>query len=67
MNEDRLEGQWKQIRGEVRKQWGKLTDDDLDRIAGDRDKLEGRIQELYGRAKDDVRREVDTFYDRRRP
>ena len=68
MNEDRIEGQWKQIRGEVRKQWGKLTDDDLDKIAGDRDKLEGRIQELYGRAKDDVRREVDTFYDRsRRP
>lgn len=65
MNKDRIEGQWKQVRGEVRKQWGKLTDDDLDKIAGERDKLEGRIQELYGRSRDEVHREVDAFYDGR--
>jgi len=48
MNWDRIEGNWKQFKGEVKQRWGKLTDDELDVIAGKRDKLAGRIQEAYG-------------------
>ena len=66
MNEDRLKGQWKQIRGEVKKQWGKLTDDDLDQIDGQRDKLEGRVQELYGHSREQVHEQVDRLFDARR-
>ena len=47
MNADIFKGKWKQLRGDVKKWWGDLTDDDLDRIAGERDKLVGRIQERY--------------------
>ena len=64
MNEDRIKGNWKQFTGKIKEQWGKLTDDDLDVIAGKRDQLEGKIQERYGKAKDDVRKDVDTWYDR---
>jgi uncharacterized protein YjbJ (UPF0337 family) len=63
---DRLEGNWKQFKGKVKEQWGKLTDDDLDVISGRRDQLEGKIQERYGYAKDQVRREVDDWYNRQR-
>ncbi|HUP25512.1 MAG TPA: CsbD family protein [Thermoanaerobaculia bacterium] len=52
MNWDRAKGNWKQFRGSVRERWGKLTDDDLDVIAGQRDQLVGKIQERYGVAKD---------------
>ncbi len=58
MNWDTIEGNWKQLRGKVREQWGKFTDDDLDRIAGKRDQLVGRIQERYGKAKDEAENEV---------
>lgn len=58
---DIAEGKWKQIRGHVKEQWGKLTDDDLDRVDGRRDQLVGRVQELYGRAKVDAEKEVDIF------
>jgi uncharacterized protein YjbJ (UPF0337 family) len=61
MNAETLKGQWKQFRGHVRKQWGKLTDDDLDQIQGDAEVLTGKIQERYGRAKDEARQEVDRF------
>jgi uncharacterized protein YjbJ (UPF0337 family) len=61
MNEDTLKGQWMQLKGKVREQWGKLTDDDLDVVAGKRDQLEGKIQERYGIAKDQVRKDVDTW------
>ena len=54
MNWDRIQGHWKQVTGRVKEQWGKLTDDDLDVIAGRRDQLAGKIQERYGAAKDDV-------------
>lgn len=53
MNKDTLKGQWKQLKGQVRKQWGKLTDDDLDQIHGDAEILAGKIQERYGHAKDE--------------
>lgn len=61
MNEDRIEGNWKQVKGKVKEQWGKLTDDDLDVIAGKRDQLLGRIQERHGIAKDEAERQVKTF------
>ncbi len=61
MNWDTIKGQWKQIRGEAKSQWGKLSDDDLTRIEGDRDKLLGAVQERYGRTKDEARREVDAW------
>lgn len=48
MDWNRIEGNWKQFKGKIKEQWGRLTDDDLDRIAGNREQLEGRIQELYG-------------------
>jgi len=64
MNKDTLKGQWKQFRGQVRKQWGKLTDDDLDQIHGDAEILAGKIQERYGRAKDEAQREVNDFFDK---
>ncbi len=58
---DQLAGQWKQFRGEVRKQWGKLTDDDLEYIAGEHDKLVGKIQERYGIAKEEAVNQVDRW------
>ena len=67
MNTDILKGQWKQIKGEIQKQWGKLTDDELDVINGDREKLEGRIQEMYGYTREQASQEVSDFlraYDR---
>lgn len=58
MTSDRLEGNWKQLKGEAKKRWGKLTDDDLDVIEGERDKLVGRIQERYGIARDEAEKQV---------
>ena len=58
MNQDRIEGRWKQIKGKVKEQWGKLTDDDLDVIAGRRDQLLGRIQQRHGLAREDAEREL---------
>jgi Uncharacterized protein conserved in bacteria len=53
-------------RDRSRKKWGNLTDDDLDRVAGQRDQLEGVIQERYGIAKDQVRKDIDTRLDTQR-
>ncbi len=61
MNRDVLKGKWMQIRGDVKRQWGKLTDDDLTRIDGDRDKLMGTLQERYGYSREQAEREVDRF------
>lgn len=58
MNWDRIEGQWKQLKGKMTEQWGKLTDDDLDVVAGRRDQLAGKLQERYGYAKDEAERQV---------
>jgi len=54
-------GAWKQLRGKVREQWGKLTDDDLDVIAGRRDQLIGKLQKVYGMAQDEADRQVRQF------
>jgi uncharacterized protein YjbJ (UPF0337 family) len=59
MNADVLKGKWKQMRGQVKKWWGDLTDDDLDRIEGERDKLIGRLQERYGYTRENAEAEVD--------
>jgi len=61
MNWDQVEGKWKQFSGNVKEQWGKLTDDDITAIKGKRDQLVGRIQERYGIAKDEAERQVEAF------
>jgi uncharacterized protein YjbJ (UPF0337 family) len=61
MNWDRIEGGWKQFKGKVREQWGKLTDDDLDQIAGRREKLAGHLQEAYGIAQDEAEKQISAF------
>ncbi len=61
MNWDTIKGKWAQMRGALRQQWGKLTDDDLESIAGERDKLLGKIQERYGYAKDRAESAVDEW------
>jgi uncharacterized protein YjbJ (UPF0337 family) len=64
MNWDRVEGNWKQFKGKVKEQWGKLTDDELDTIGGKRDQLAGKIQESYGVGKDEAERQIRSFEDR---
>jgi len=59
MNKDVLEGKWKQIRGEAKSWWGKLTDDDLDRAAGKLDVLAGLLQERYGYTRERAADEID--------
>ena len=61
MNWDRIEGNWRQLKGKAQNKWGKLTDDDWDRIEGKREELVGQVQKLYGRARDDAEREVDDW------
>lgn len=61
MNWDTIEGKWKQLKGQIKEKWGKLTDDDMDVIGGKKDQLVGKIQERYGYAKDQAEEEVDTF------
>jgi uncharacterized protein YjbJ (UPF0337 family) len=61
MNWDRIEGQWKQMKGSVKERWGKLTDDDLNVIGGKKDQLVGRLQERYGIAKDEAQTQVDDW------
>ncbi|MBL8566740.1 MAG: CsbD family protein [Hyphomicrobiaceae bacterium] len=61
MNWDRIEGNWKQFAGQVKAQWGKLTDDDLTEIDGRREQLEGKLQERYGYSKDQVAKHVDDY------
>ncbi|WP_339633419.1 CsbD family protein [uncultured Sneathiella sp.] len=61
VNEDILKGKWKQIKGEAQKKWGKLTDDDLDQIDGDREVFLGRIQEKYGVAREEAEDMLNKF------
>jgi uncharacterized protein YjbJ (UPF0337 family) len=65
MNEDVFEGMWKQMKGNVREWWGKLTDDDLEKIGGKKDKLMGALQERYGytreRADEEITRRVREY------
>ena len=61
MNKDTVEGNWKQLKGKLKEQWGKLTDDDLTEIAGKRDIMVGKLQERYGIAKEDAERQLEKF------
>ena len=61
MNSDYFAGNWKQLKGKVKEQWGKLTDDDLDVIDGKRDQLVGRLQERYGIEKDAAEKQLRDF------
>lgn len=66
MDKDILLGKWKQLKGEFKKKWGNLTDDDLDKAEGDRDKLLGVLQEKYGYSKDQAREHLDRFLNEHR-
>lgn len=61
MNWDRIQGNWKQVTGHAKAQWGKLTDDDMDVIAGRREQLAGKIQERYGIVKDEAEKQVSEW------
>ncbi len=61
MNWDQIEGRWKELRGEVRQHWGRLTDDDLEVIHGERDKLVGMLQKRYGYERDKAETEVSRW------
>ena len=66
MNRDRVQGNWKQVKGAIKAQWGKLTDDELDVIAGRRDQLSGKIQEVYGIETDEAERQLSEWEQRQR-
>jgi len=61
MNQNILEGKWKQLRGSVREKWGQLTDDEVDQIAGNRDRLSGFLQERYGYTQVEAEQQIDDF------
>ena len=61
MNWDQIVGKWSQVKGDIRQKWGKLTDNDLEVVAGSKDKLVGRIQERYGIAKEEAQRQLDEW------
>jgi uncharacterized protein YjbJ (UPF0337 family) len=67
MNEDTVKGDLTQLKGRMRVKWGKLTDDDLEQIAGNKDVLVGKIQERYGHAKEQAGKDVDAFYNELTP
>jgi uncharacterized protein YjbJ (UPF0337 family) len=67
MNEDTLKGQWTQLKGTVREQWGKLTNDDVDQLQGRTEQLIGKIQERYGVTRDEAKRQVDSWRPPNRP
>jgi uncharacterized protein YjbJ (UPF0337 family) len=61
MSMDVFQGKWEQLKGAVRTQWGKLTDDDVQRVGGKKDELIGRLRERYGYAKDDASKQIDDW------
>jgi uncharacterized protein YjbJ (UPF0337 family) len=61
LNQDYFGGKWKQLRGRLRQQWGRLTDDEVDQIAGSRDVMIGKLQERYGRSREEAERELDRW------
>lgn len=59
MNKDILKGKWEQVKGKIQKEWGKLTDDDLQMIDGDEARLQGKLQEMYGLEKEEAQAKLD--------
>jgi uncharacterized protein YjbJ (UPF0337 family) len=66
MNEDILKGNWKQFKGQIQEQWGRLTNDDMDMIEGEYEQLLGRIQERYGYSREEAEQEVDDYFKKQR-
>ena len=64
MNEDILKGKWKELKGNVRQQWGKLTNDDIDRLKGSQEELSGLLQQRYGYQRDQADREIKDWLSR---
>ncbi|MBS0422046.1 MAG: CsbD family protein [Proteobacteria bacterium] len=64
MNNDRMAGNWHQIKGKVKEQWGKLTDDDLQQLEGKSEQLAGKLQERYGLGRDEAERQAKEFRQR---
>jgi len=64
MNWQQVEGKWKQFKGQAKQRWGKLTDDDLDVIAGKRDELVGRLQTRYAKSREEAERDVEEWQNR---
>ncbi|MGH8274595.1 MAG: CsbD family protein [Gammaproteobacteria bacterium] len=60
-NQDQFEGKWKQMKGGIRESFGKLTDDDLEQVAGKRDKLLGKLQERYGDSREEAERRLTEY------
>ena len=65
MQWNEIEGKWKQMKGLIRREWGKLTDDDLEHVAGNRERLAGKIQERYGIRKEEAQKRLDDWVERR--
>ncbi|HEX5488916.1 MAG TPA: CsbD family protein [Rhodanobacteraceae bacterium] len=63
MNEDKIQGQWKQLKGKLKARWGNLTDDDLTAASGNTEYLAGKLQERYGIARDEARKQIREFED----
>ena len=61
MNDDILKGKWAQLKGSVKEQWSKLTEDEIDELDGRKDQLVGKVQERYGIARDQAARDVDNW------
>lgn len=64
MNRDQFEGEWKEMKGRVREEWGDLTEDDLAEAEGNREQLEGKLQQRYGKSKEEARKAVNEFIDK---
>jgi uncharacterized protein YjbJ (UPF0337 family) len=62
MNWDVVKGKWKELRGEARQQWGKLTDDDWQQIAGEKDKLLGKLQQRYGWSREEAEKSANEYF-----
>ena len=62
MNQDQMEGKWKQLKGSFKQKWGKFTDDDITRLNGDREQIIGALQEKYGQTKEQAQRDFDAWY-----
>lgn len=64
MNEDRIQGNWKQFKGKIQEEWGNLTDDDFNVIAGKREEMLGKLQERLGMAKDEAEKQLSDWQNR---
>ncbi|MAA75352.1 MAG: general stress protein CsbD [Salinisphaeraceae bacterium] len=64
MNQDQLEGKWDQLKGNVRENFGELTDDDVEQVKGKRENLIGKLKERYGDTKEQAEKKIDEFLSR---